>query len=196
MNRREWAAEVMPRITANWPRHPLPDLSAAKFFRDLEHLDVTTVVAAVEALHAAGREFPPTSAHILGEIADQTEDAPAFPEAWQMILRAIRRVGSRNPQGVIDALAAQPAVAELASRLDIRALGMADEGDTTWYAQARENYNAVVRKRRRAITHAGVPSASLKPRATGELRQGAYGIREYLADLEPERPALPEGDAA
>lgn len=184
MTRPEFA-EVMRQMTANWPRHSIPDLAAAKFFTDLERFDADKVQVAIEALFLAGREFPPTSAHIIGEIAEQTESAPEFGEAWDLIHRAIRRHGSHNKQRVVDSLE-HPAVAELAAQVGVRELGLAAEGDTTRHAQAREMYRAIVRKRRRELTHAGLPSAAVPAlRDVSQPRQIGSAMSALVDRLAP-----------
>jgi hypothetical protein len=176
----------MQRYAANWPRHPLPDMSAAKFYDDLKHLDAQTVTAAVESLFRSGREFPPTSAHILAEIAEQTVQAPPFREAWELLLQAIRRCGSNQPELVVQWLAARnPAVADWAGRCDIRLIGLSDEGDTTMYAQARQHYENVVRHQQRALTHAGLPPATVHQ----GLRPAGSAVAELTAALTPEDEA-------
>lgn len=182
MTRAEWAG-VLERIAVNWPQSQIPLASAAKFYDDLKDFDGVVVAAAVEAIHRNGREWPPTSAHILAEIADQTESAPEFGVAWQMIVKAIRSYGSHNPQLVVDKLNDQhPAVAQLASQIGIRELGMAKEGDTTRHAQAREMYAAICRKRVRRITHLGLPSAAV-PQLRGEGEQQPRRIGDAMLAL-------------
>lgn len=191
MTRAEWAV-VMQRFAANWPRHPLPDLSAAKFYDDLKGYDAKVVTAAVEALFRAGREFPPTSAHVLDEIAAQTVDAPPFREAWNLLLDGIRRHGCMNAEAVVQHVASHaPVVAEWAARCDIREIGMSQEGDTTVYAQHRQHYETTVARARRAVTHLGLPAATvpeLRPGTRGLRRTGA-AVGELVARLEPERGA-------
>jgi hypothetical protein len=183
----EWI-EIVRRIQANWPQQTIPRVSLAKWYDDLKALPADTVAAAVESLYRQGREWPPNGAQILAEIADQTLDAPEFGAAWQMIHRAIQSYGSANHAKVVAALQAKhPAVAELAAQVNVRDIGLADAGDTTLHAQARERYTSIVRAHRRTLTHHGLPSASAPqlrvhqsaPRPIGDV------MTELVAGLKP-----------
>lgn len=190
MTRAEWA-EVMQRYAANWPRHPLPDASAAKFYGDLAGYDQATVIAAIEALFRAGREFPPTSAHILAEMAVQTVDAPPFREAWDLLLRGIQAYGSRNTDRVLSYVAERsPMVAEWAARTNLREIGDSNEGDTTVYAQHRAHYENVVQRAQRALTHGGLPTAVVSQLRPGSgPRPAGEAIGQLAASLAPEEAA-------
>lgn len=186
---RDEFADLMTRVSLNWPRQRIPDDTAAKFYRDLDQFPFEAAMAAVESLYRGGREFAPTSAHIIAEIAQQTDDAPEFGVAWQMIVKAIRSYGSHNPRRVVDKLHEQhPAVAQLASQVGIRELGMAQEGDTTRHAQAREMYRSICRKRTRSITHRGLPSAAVPAlRDTSQPRRIGDAMLELVQDISENR---------
>lgn len=190
----EWV-EIVRRIQANWPQQRIPRASLAKWYDDLKDLHAEVVAAAVESIYRQGREWPPNGAMILGEVADQTLDAPSFGEAWQMILTAIRSHGSRNPQRVIDKLSERhPAVAELAAQVDVRDIGMAPDGDTTMHAQARERYRSIIAKQRRDLTHAGLPAATapqLRALHRPAPRPAGEAMRSLIAGMVPdaEEPA-------
>lgn len=187
---REQLVEILEYVEGTW-RRPIGDLTAKTWWMELGNLDAELVGAAVRAVALSDREHPPTAGHVLAEIAEQSEGAPSFGEAWQQVLAAIRHHGSHRPQTIVDSLS-HPAVAELAAQLDIRELGLAPESSlTTWHAQTRERYAAILRKRRRAITHAELPPAIPRDQLRGEGRgpkQIGASIGDLVEGLTPESP--------
>lgn len=185
---REEFANVLAYIEACWPRQPIRDEVAALWWTDLGQLDQGTLLAAVRALYRTGREFAPNSAHILGEIASQTIGAPPFGAAWSAITNAISAHGSRNTERVLQRLTAvHPAVAELASEVGLRQLGLADEGDTTMHAQARERYAAILRRHHRQHTHGDLPSAARRELSRPAPARAGQAIARLVEDLSEDR---------
>jgi hypothetical protein len=69
----------------------------------------------------------------------------------------------------------------------VRQIGLADEGDTTMHAQARERYAAILRRRRRRVTHGDLPAATV-PGALDRPAPAQLGhaVRQLTERLDPE----------
>jgi hypothetical protein len=118
--------------------------------------------------HMMTNEYPPTVAHIRGEIANMITSIETADEAWGMVQKAIRQFGYVNKAG---ALAMLPDTA----RIIVERFGwdyycqMPVDDASTYYAQFRQAYQGQSMKRK-------------------ELAQVPDYIRAQIMDT----PALPE----
>lgn len=162
MTRQEFVEQVVRRVTANWPHAPWPDVTLAKVYEDVHSLPVAQVLAAVETIYRDGRDFPPSGGAILRRLAELTDDAPDWGEAWATLARALRHSVVYNPGKVRELVAqAHPAVCQFADEMGLRALAEVGEHDPGRFAQARERYLALVARRRRDLSYGGLSAAGL-----------------------------------
>lgn len=187
----EWV-EVTRRVNGWWPHAQWPEATMALYFHDLKHLDRDMVIAAAQAIYRDGRDFPPSGAQILAEVAAGEVSAPDFDHAWREINAAVQRIGGATTDRAIrtvDHLATiHPLIAELACQVGVRDIAMSAPGDTTLRAQARRIYDAIRERSHRQITHHDLPTAKRRGGLAGPT--GPKQISDVLAGV------LPRGEAA
>lgn len=161
MNRGEWA-QVCQRVAAWWPHRQWPDTSIAAYYDDLKDADAGHVLAAVQTVYRDGREWPPTGAQILQQLARLELDAPGFGKAWRLILRSVSKFGLVDETLALEWLEAQhPLTARLAREIGFREICMSEGGDTTFQAQCRGKWEALVLRGERDRTWAGIEGRGL-----------------------------------
>lgn len=161
MTRQEFIDKIVRRVSANWPHSPWPNATIAKVYDEVREFPADQVLAAVEALYRDGERFAPSGGMILGKLADLTDDAPDWGEAWAVLRRALRHsVVYDLPRVRAELEQAHPAIRQFAEEVGLRSLPDVS-ADAAAFAQARERYRAIVGRRRRDLTYRGIPAAGL-----------------------------------
>jgi hypothetical protein len=165
----EWD-QVVELLATNWPHQLQPELSLAKYRRDLDDFPVEQVLVAIETLYRDGREFPPNSGQVRGQLADLHFDAPSWFEAMRTIRRASGKsadliVEDESERGwhyvdermvFLDAEA--PLIAGFIREVGWRSINIEDGGDE---ARLRTKYEDFVRRVREKLVYGGLPSSGL-----------------------------------
>jgi hypothetical protein len=177
VNRNE-AAALLSAVAALWPHSnlgPDPEVTVSLWAELLSAVDLAEATEAVKELAVSGREHAPPPGVVLRTAVERAEDVPAWGEAWEEIVRLLRRRGTYwGPGGTPGAppedVFSHPAIARFAIpawRELALAPGPGAPGFGTHYAQTRDAYNAI-RGRRvydRGLAVIGAP----RRRALGRL---------------------------
>jgi hypothetical protein len=165
----EWD-QVVELLATNWPHQLQPELSLAKYRRDLDDFPVAQVLVAIETLYRDGREFPPNSGQVRGQLADLHFDAPAWFEAMRTIRRAAGKsdrliVEDESERGwhyvderMIFLDAEAPLIAGFIREVGWRSINLEGGSDE---ARLRTKYEDFVRRVRDKLVYGGLPTAGL-----------------------------------
>lgn len=91
--KRNEAIKLIAVLEAAYPRDPVTDARQELYAQMLGDLDAADAVAAVKRVIARCKWFP-TIAEIREEYARAALQAPTADEAWELVLREVRRIGS------------------------------------------------------------------------------------------------------
>lgn len=179
------AARVCSMVRMLWPHAQLPAETPRLWAQVLPDAEAADVEAAIRELSVDGREFPP----LIGQIAAKlNERANPFPDPDEMqaeFFRLLKRYSHQNPpppEAYSHALLGFFFGGNNNARW--REWCLAEDGDTTFYAQQREAYKAM-RVRTERDRNLGIIGA---PRpARGQLRAFADTMHQLGAPMPADR---------